>query len=297
MLMLRNWYVTRDLPFEKDAAFRYVPIIIGLMIFLAILALGGSQMISSHLQSWEKSFTKGFTVEMPITYEVNDPLASKISQEQALLLALRNLKGVEEASPISKATLSPFIDPFSSEQNNLIVMDVRMREGYDVDLKKIKTELNIFPDISIRDHREWRETTATFARTFIFIGILLATFIGVAAIATIVFVTRTGLQVHHKTIEILHLVGAQHRYIAQQFQHYAFILARKGSAIGLALLSFSLLMIAFMIGIETTWGYLSTVSSWQLLLILAFTPALAVLLTVLSAHITVISTLSKTSSW
>lgn len=295
--MLRKWYGTSDLPFEQDSAFRYVPIIIGLMVFLAILALTGSHLVSSNLQSWEKTFTKGFTVELPLIYEAEDPLASKTSQEQALLKALRNIKGVEEAQIIPKSILSPFMDPFAAAQSHVVVMDVHMREGHDFNLREIRAELKTFPGIELRDHKEWRESTLNFAYSFIFIGVLLASFIGIAAVATIIFVTRTGLQVHHKTIEILHLVGAQHRYIAEQFQHYAYILARKGSLIGLSLLGICVFLLSAVMGFESTWSYLWTGFSWQLVFILLLTPVAAVLLTVLSAHITVLSTLTKTSSW
>jgi cell division transport system permease protein len=294
--MLRKWYGTNDLPFDQDAAYKYVPWIIGLMVFLSILALAGSNLIATQLATWEKTFTRGFTVELPIKYSAEDPLASKQAQEQELLKALQNLTGVESAQLISKSVLSPFLDPFAPDSNTALA-DVKIRDGYELSLKQAKAELNDFGEVQLRDHREARQSTINFAYTAIFTGILIACFIGIAAVATIIFVTRTGLQVHHKTIEVLHLVGAQHSYIAQQFQHYAYLLARKGGVIGLSLLLGCLCFMAFIIGWVDTFQYLYETSSLSLLSILALTPVMAIILKVFSAHMTVLSTLSKTSSW
>lgn len=295
--MLRKFYETNDLPFDQDAASRYVPWIIGLMVFLAILALAGSNMVSHQLASWEDSFTKGFTVEMPLKYQGGELDGAKDDQEQNLLKVLQGISGVEEARLIPKSVLSPFMDPFADYQTDVVVVDVKLRDGFDVSLAQVRSELKAFDNINLRDHREWRESTLSFAYTAIFSGILIACFIGIAAVATIIFVTRTGLQVHHKTIEVMHLVGAQHRFIAQLFQHYAFNLARKGGLIGLGLLLTCLLMIGLFMGFGTVVSYINSGLSLSLILILVLTPLTAMLLTVLSAHVTVLSTLRQSNTW
>jgi len=38
---------------------------------------------------------------------------------------------------------------------------------------------------------------------------------------SIVFATRTGLAIHHGTVEVLHLIGAHDTFIATQFQWHA----------------------------------------------------------------------------
>src|SRR5262249_1790127 len=67
-----------------------------------------------------------------------------------------------------------------------------------------------------------------------------------AAAGTVIFVTRTGLAVHQPVIEILHLVGAQDRYIARQFQSQSFRVSLIGGVIGtlLAIVTMSSLTLA-----------------------------------------------------
>jgi cell division transport system permease protein len=295
--MLHKWYETNDLPFDQDAAYKYVPWIIGLMVYLAILALAGSNLISAQLDNWEKSFTKGFTVEVPVTISATDPAGARQAFETGLLDRLQNIAGVEGAQVIAKSSLSPFSDPFGAGEGSSLLVDVKMRDAYDVNLAQAKAELQGYEGAILRDHREWRQSTLNFAYTAIFTGILIACMIGIAAVATIIFVTRTGLQVHQKTIEVMHLVGAQHRYIAQQFQHYAYQLAKRGGIIGLSLILLCLCFLAMFLGLQPMVSYLMETANLSLFLILGCTPLVAIMLTVLSAHVTVLSTLTKTSSW
>jgi cell division transport system permease protein len=50
---------------------------------------------------------------------------------------------------------------------------------------------------------------------------------------SIVFATRTGLAIHHGTVEVLHLIGARDSFIAAQFQWPALRLGLRGGLIGL----------------------------------------------------------------
>ena len=68
------------------------------------------------------------------------------------------------------------------------------------------------------------------------------------ATTTVIFITRTGLSLHHDVIELLHLMGAQDEYVAKQFESQALALCLKGGIIGFALASITLLAIGALIG-------------------------------------------------
>ena len=69
-----------------------------------------------------------------------------------------------------------------------------------------------------------------------------------AAAVTVVFVTRSGLAVHGTIIELLHLIGAEDRFIARQFEFHALKLGFLGSLPGLALAAASLAFLGAMAG-------------------------------------------------
>jgi len=66
----------------------------------------------------------------------------------------------------------------------------------------------------------------------------------VSVFTTVVFVTRTGLDVHRRVIDIVHLVGATDGYIAGQFQANALTLGLLGGIGGLALAGLTLVIVA-----------------------------------------------------
>lgn len=295
--MLNKLRSSCDLPFNRDAAHKFIPWIIGLMIFLALNALVGTNMLATYVSQWEKSFSEGFTIEIPRYFSSEENGLSLANQQDEILKKLENVSGVESVQVIPKTYLSPFVDPFADSQENFLLFDVKVRQDFSVDTYKVKQLLNGYGEAKIRDHRQWRQSSLNFAYSAIFIGILMASFIGLAAVATIAFVARTGLEVHSRTIEILHLVGARHKYIATQFQNYVLQLARQGSIIGMALFLISCCTIATFLGIQDTFGYLKNCSFIDLALIIGLTPFIGVLLTVLSARFTVLSTLAKTNTW
>src|SRR3546814_8077793 len=54
-----------------------------------------------------------------------------------------------------------------------------------------------------------------------------------AASIMVAFVPRMGLAAHQRSIELLHMIGAQDSYVARQFQNHALRLGLRGGLIGL----------------------------------------------------------------
>jgi len=117
--------------------------------------------------------------------------------------------------------------------------------------------------------------------------------IGLATMATIIFTTRTGMDLHRQTIEVMHFVGAKDSYIARQFAIRAFKLGFGGGVIGVVCAVPALLLMAFLIGnLESGLIpdlHLSTIG-WISIALLA--PATA-LLALATARRTVTKSLSK----
>ena len=66
-------------------------------------------------------------------------------------------------------------------------------------------------------------------------ALVIVDLIALAAGATVVFATRSGLAVHRELIELMHLIGSRDSYIARQFQNHAMSLALRGGVLGIAL--------------------------------------------------------------
>jgi len=289
-----------EVPFDKDAAHRFVPWIMGLMIFLATLALTGSATVSSVIKQLETTIASGFTVTLPkVTY--NDDSFPGLDRErlEKVKQILRTTNGIKQTQIVSR---SPFINQL--DQNNRIIdqtsspptlIDVEIRDGYELDLTKLETTLKRdVPGTSILDHKQWRQESMLFAYSGFWVSIIVATLIGLAAIITIAFVTHTGLNVHQRIIDVLHIVGARDKYIARQFQAHALNLSLKGAVIGILLSIATLMGLNQFIGKMSAQNLLNGLPYNEIWLIILLTPLVVMILTSFSAQLTVLSTLNRT---
>lgn len=78
------------------------------------------------------------------------------------------------------------------------------------------------------------------ANALVIIGLIVMALVLTAMALAIAFATRGAMAGNREIIDVLHLVGAEDRYIAQEFQGHFLRLGLKGGAIGggLAVLAF-----------------------------------------------------------
>jgi cell division transport system permease protein len=82
------------------------------------------------------------------------------------------------------------------------------------------------------DHARWLSGFLALARAAGIVAFVVAAAVGVAAAGAVGFATRAGLAMHREAVDLLHLVGAEDRYIARQFARAALRLALAGSTLG-----------------------------------------------------------------
>jgi len=296
--MLKFWQNRFDVPFNQDMAHRFIPWVMGLMIFLATLALVMAATVGSIVKKWDQSFTPGFTVELAnIDTSHSQYAAFNIERQHKAVKILQNTVGISNAEVISKTAINALPASLSEIKNDgalPTLIDVEIRNGYQVNLKALSDQLNqAVPGTIIRDHREWREKAIQVAQSVIWISIVMASFIGLSAILTIAFMTYTGLEVHHRIIEVLHLVGAHNYYIARQFQEHALQLAIKGGLFGILLSTLVLFAMGSLL-VQLQIPYVSDgIPIAEISVIVLLTPLIGLILTAFSARLTVISTLAK----
>jgi cell division transport system permease protein len=131
------------------------------------------------------------------------------------------------------------------------------------------------------------------ATTIMPLSLVVTTLVGLAAIATISFMSHTGLRVHKKVIEILHLIGATNDYIARQFQNYALRLGMQGAVIGLSLSAICLYFMKDLLGQLSMPFIPSALSSEEMVWVMFATPVAGIILTAFSARLSVLSVLGR----
>ena len=124
------------------------------------------------------------------------------------------------------------------------------------------------------------------------IAFTILALIGLTAIASVIFATRSGLAVHATIINLLHVMGAHDAYIARQFQMQAMMLGIRGSIFG----SGAALIVLFAVTTMTAGIDVALVPSMPLSPlqwpVLTIVPVAAVLIAMATARVTVLRALA-----
>jgi len=125
------------------------------------------------------------------------------------------------------------------------------------------------------------------------LAMLVLGFVSAAAALAVLFVTRTGLDIHREVIELVHLLGAPDRYIARQFQVHALAQGFLGGLLGLAAGAATITAIGWLAAVLG--GGLVPLArlGWTDWAIIASLPVAAALVAMLTARIAVLRILGR----
>jgi len=211
----------------------------------------------------------------------------------------QGVAGVEVLGPDAMdRLLEPWLGPGSAELGLPIpdLVSVALRPGAEIDLPALSAALAAaVPGAEVDDHRRWLDDLAVFVRSVELLAAVVVSLVCLAAVLTVVFVTRTGLAVHRRVIEIVHLIGARDAYIAGQFQEHALRLGLIGGVAGSVLAGGTLVALqSLFTGLETPLlaGLGLGAGHWAALAIL---PVAAALVAMVTARLTVLRSLARMS--
>ena len=288
----------KDLPLHRDASARFLPWLIALMVYLAAVALTAALAVQQITARWDQGLSDRATVQIPPPPSHSEQtLQSKV---EAAVAVLRAAEGVRDVQVMSEEESTRLIEPWLGRADALsdlplpALITVRFERGVEVDLEALRERLAAsVPDAILDDHRQWLGSLLEFTSTVQILAALIVLLVGAASVASVVFVTRTGLAIHHRVIEVLHLIGAQDSYVARQFQNHALRLGLKGGFAGLALAVLTILGVQNLVS-GGEGGLLPRLPlgavTWFLLVLL---PILTAIVAMLTARWTVLRTLSR----
>lgn len=209
-------------------------VVIAIMTFLASLALGEMNLVSSAARNWQNDISSEATVQIvPVDgVDMNETLS-----RAAKLVA--GFDTVAAARILSLAQTKQLLEPWLGSDINIAdfpvprLVTVTWKDGAVPDFTAIreKIESNI-PGASFDDHRIWTSQLASMAYASVAVRLAIFVLVLVALIMTVVFATRSALSDNHHVVEVLHFIGADGPFIARQFDRYFFRTGFKGAAIG-----------------------------------------------------------------
>ena len=249
--MLKFFTRRSDLPLDRDGHSLFLPWLIALMVFLAVIAMAGILVLNSVTEQWGRGVTGTLTVQVSSA----EVALEDEGRLQAILDVLASTKTIYRYEVISDKRVLELLEPWLGDISNSSdlplprLIDVELRPGVQLDANKLTSQINkIAPGSSVDDHQVWLKRMVNLIRTVQILATAVLFCIGFATVGTVVFTTQTELAIHHEAIEVLHLIGAQDNYIAAQFAGRALALGLTGGLLGLVLGIIILMGIGYLMG-------------------------------------------------
>ncbi len=290
-----------DIPFAQDSSRFFVGWISMLMVFIATLICAFALITYSSVQSWHKNISGSLTVQIPSYDKEGNSRADFLQSDiETTLTILRSSEGVLGANLLDDTQMDLLMAPWLGDHVSTgelplpKIIDVSIDTLNQPDLAQIKADLAEQVPLAMLDsHRVALADLVTLAQNVIKLvgGVLILLLISMAF--SIMFVTQSGLKVHHQVIALIHMMGAGDFYITRQFANRSLKIALMGGIIGFVCTLPVMMGFAYCINnlsgsfiLETT----LTDKQWGLLISI---PIVAALLAYLTAFKTVLSTLKR----
>jgi cell division transport system permease protein len=215
--------------------------VIGVMGFLAALALCASLIAARTAEGWRAGLAGGFTVQiLP-----RDGAGSTLQSEtDSVLAVLHATEGLSRVRVVTDAEADALVAPWLGQGTALAdlplprLIDATIAPGAKMDLAHLAQRLKqAAPDSQLDDHTLWLARLKHTADAVVWSAWAVLALIALATAATVTFATRAGLAAHQDIVWLLHQMGARAGFIARAFEWHYFVSALIASALGAALVA------------------------------------------------------------
>jgi cell division transport system permease protein len=208
--------------------------VIVIMSFLACLTIGAVGMIRATADSWASEISREITIQI----KPDDALDMEKALAEARDLAL-SFVGTKTGTVLDKAATSRLLEPWLGAGLDidelpvprLVVITIDERNPPDFAAMRDALQKKI-PQAYLDDHRTWVDRLVSMARTTVVIGSAVLGLVFFAMVLTVIFATRGALAGNRHIVEVLHFVGAESSFVAQEFQKHFLLISLKGSLAG-----------------------------------------------------------------
>ena len=219
---------------RKGEGDRALVFVVSVLAFLACLCALGAVAAGRAAHGWSQEIGASATVQVRPTGAGSAYDAASRAAE-----ALAGVKGVAEVRALDRAAAEDLLRPWLGDAPLPADLPIPQLVTVDLDPKAPATTAALKAalaaehiDATVENHGRW---LGEIRRSLLAVqGSALAAFLLVAAAAAAVtaYATRAGLAARHDVVEVLHLAGAEDRYIAGLFQRRFALLAGRAGLYG-----------------------------------------------------------------
>ena len=288
-----------DLPLDRDTTARFLPWIIGFMVYLAMIAATVALLVDHVTQRWQRDLSGQLTVELPGA--AGEDAAQRQQRVDAALEEITDTNGIIGTRVLDEVEVKRLLQPWLGDQADQLgvtlpdLVAVSVQPEIRPNLSELAERLQeVSPGAAIDDHAQFNAGALRFLRTIEVLAISLLGLVLVATAGVVAFTARAGLSIHRRIVEIVHLVGAHDSYVARQFQAQAFRYGFLGACLG-SLLAAATLLSAGVFADRGAAPMSAAVKAFEPWMIwpLALIPLAAVLIAMVTVRIAVLQALRR----
>ncbi len=214
---------------------RLLPILVGAMSFLAVLAIGGTLAAAALAAEWRGDTGSALTVQVP---NANAAAASgKGDRTGAVLDVLQATPGVTDQRALSRDAVDALLKPWLGEDAKNLALPVpaiitaTWTGAGSLDALRAALD-EAAPGTLAETGAQWAARVAALTGSLQASAAAILVIVAIVAAAVISIATHAGLAQRRESIEIIHGLGALDSDIADRFAVRATLLAVFGAAIG-----------------------------------------------------------------
>lgn len=222
----------------REAGAAPLDVVIGIMAFLAALALGASLLADRAAEGWREGLAGRLTVQ--VLPPERGAIAARLAAEtDAAVAVLKATDGIVAVTPLSEKDTEALVEPWIGGGAVIAdlplprLIDATIVPGARPDLAALAHRLKAAaPDSVLDDHMRWMGRLKGLANGIVLSAYVILALIAVATAATVAFATRAGLEAHHDIVQLLHQMGARAGFIARAFEWHYFVSALAAATLG-----------------------------------------------------------------
>jgi cell division transport system permease protein len=219
---------------QQSVAGRALMLVVGIMCFLACLAVGALVLVEEAAHDWQLDVSREVTVQVkPVDGKPIEPML------QAAMDLARNTEGVRNVRLMSERDSAGLLEPWLGtgfDYSKLPIprlIVIELTDPATANLKGLSGQLAaMLPNASLDDHSIWAKRLRTIAGTMVAASVVVLMLVLTAMVLSVIFATRAAMAGNRDVVQVLHFVGAEDSFVAGEFQHHFLMLGFKGGVGG-----------------------------------------------------------------
>lgn len=272
-----------------------MPWVTAIIIFLTILAAASSLSLMRASQSISKEIAGRVTVQI-----VDGNADRRMAAKRAVIQQLEQNPLVRAVHPVDDNEIIVLMKQWLGDDAD--TLGLPMPALIDVDLVGAADEGSLArldhvvktasPVARVEPHANWLGPVSNLVSTFAWLAFVLVIMLTIAVGAVVMLTARSALTVHHGTIELLHLIGANDAQISRLFQRRLALDAGFGGMVGFLAALTVILLVGSQVG-KVGSALMSQASLGWGWLVLPLIPIVLIFVAALTARFTISNALRR----